>query len=76
MTCSWPSVGLWVYVLTKLVRFNLHWRPWEGCRYQHEAAAAILELVSCMKAGDVFSSWLTPEILGDWVSGAAGTRKT
>ena len=48
---------LWVFVLTMMVCYNLHWGPWEGCRYQHEAAAAIKELVSVMKAGDVPSSW-------------------
>ena len=49
-----------------MVCFNLHWGPWEGCRWQHEAAGAIKELVSVMQSGDHLSSWLTPEILSDW----------
>ena len=26
---------LWIFVLTMMVCFNLHWGPWEGCRWQH-----------------------------------------
>ena len=56
----------WSFVITMMVVYNLHWGPWSGCKWQHEASAAIREMCTACSAGDPMGEWLTPLIADDW----------
>ena len=61
--------GQWLYALTMSLVYNLHWGPWNGCRWQHEAKAAVRDLCAVFKAGDALGRWAGPKILDDWGEG-------
>ena len=56
----------WLFVLTMSVLYNLHWGSWGGCRWQHEVAAAVKDLIQVRRGPDVLGQWVALQILHEW----------